>query len=169
MPLHERNFLPHMRMPYFGMKPTFGSVRVSLCWFGNAIYSVSGPCKKRNHIKTRNQLYHIWKFSYAADSQIPNVSYCHHTTHRVQFQPRPWKLLGNHPFHPVLHENRGQCPWSLRNPSQSSPRRTQIMGSQQEHVILKGTLKGHNGWVTQIATTPRFPKMILSSSRGKFT
>ncbi len=52
------------------MKPTFGSVRFSLCWFGNAIYSESGPCKKQNHIKTRNQLYHIWKFSYAADSQI---------------------------------------------------------------------------------------------------
>lgn len=39
------------------------------------------------------------------------------------------------------------------------------MTSTQEHVILKGTLKGHNDWVTQIATTPRFPKMILSSSR----
>ncbi len=54
----------------FIRKPTFGSVRVGLCWFGNTIYSVSGPCKKRNHIKTRNQLYHIWKFSHAADSQI---------------------------------------------------------------------------------------------------
>jgi len=32
---------------------------------------------------------------------------------------------------------------------------------------LKGTLKGHNGWITQIATTPRYPDMILSSSRDK--
>uniref|UniRef100_A0AAG1VTQ6 Small ribosomal subunit protein RACK1 n=1 Tax=Oryctolagus cuniculus TaxID=9986 RepID=A0AAG1VTQ6_RABIT len=29
------------------------------------------------------------------------------------------------------------------------------------------TLKGHNGWVTQIATTPQFPDMILSASRDK--
>jgi len=28
-------------------------------------------------------------------------------------------------------------------------------------------LKGHNGWVTQIATTPRYPDMILSASRDK--
>uniref|UniRef100_UPI004072FDBA Receptor of activated protein C kinase 1 n=1 Tax=Mus musculus TaxID=10090 RepID=UPI004072FDBA len=27
--------------------------------------------------------------------------------------------------------------------------------------------KGHNGWVTQIATTPQFPDMILSASRDK--
>lgn len=32
---------------------------------------------------------------------------------------------------------------------------------------LKGTLKGHNGWVTQIATNARFPNMIISSSRGR--
>ncbi|XP_071953051.1 small ribosomal subunit protein RACK1 [Antedon mediterranea] len=36
-----------------------------------------------------------------------------------------------------------------------------------EQMTLKGTLKGHNGWVTQIATAPRFPDMILSSSRDK--
>lgn len=33
-------------------------------------------------------------------------------------------------------------------------------------MTLRGTLKGHNGWVTQIATTPQFPDMILSASRG---
>jgi guanine nucleotide-binding protein subunit beta-2-like 1 protein len=37
----------------------------------------------------------------------------------------------------------------------------------QEQLTLKGTLKGHNGWVTQIATTPRYPDVIVSSSRDK--
>uniref|UniRef100_A0A8C3XH70 Small ribosomal subunit protein RACK1 n=1 Tax=Cyanoderma ruficeps TaxID=181631 RepID=A0A8C3XH70_9PASS len=36
-----------------------------------------------------------------------------------------------------------------------------------EQMTLRGTLKGHNGWVTQIATTPQFPDMILSASRAK--
>jgi len=36
-----------------------------------------------------------------------------------------------------------------------------------EQMTLKGTLKGHSGWVTQIATTPRYPEMIISSSRDK--
>lgn len=35
-----------------------------------------------------------------------------------------------------------------------------------EQLVLKGTLKGHNGWVTQIATNPSDPDTILSSSRG---
>lgn len=36
-----------------------------------------------------------------------------------------------------------------------------------EQMTVRGTLKGHSGWVTQIATTPQFPDMILSASRGK--
>uniref|UniRef100_A0A4W3HM03 Small ribosomal subunit protein RACK1 n=1 Tax=Callorhinchus milii TaxID=7868 RepID=A0A4W3HM03_CALMI len=36
-----------------------------------------------------------------------------------------------------------------------------------EQMTLRGTLKGHKGWVTQIATTPQFPDMILSASRDK--
>ncbi|XP_074027490.1 small ribosomal subunit protein RACK1 isoform X2 [Leptinotarsa decemlineata] len=36
-----------------------------------------------------------------------------------------------------------------------------------ETLQLKGTLLGHNGWVTQIATNPKYPDMILSSSRDK--
>jgi guanine nucleotide-binding protein subunit beta-2-like 1 protein len=32
---------------------------------------------------------------------------------------------------------------------------------------LKGILRGHNGWVTSIATTPESPDMILSASRDK--
>ncbi|KAL9984842.1 hypothetical protein ACROYT_G007179 [Oculina patagonica] len=36
-----------------------------------------------------------------------------------------------------------------------------------EGLTLKGTLKGHNGWVTQIATNPQHPDKILSGSRDK--
>lgn len=36
-----------------------------------------------------------------------------------------------------------------------------------EQLTLKGTLEGHNGWVTQIATNHNFPNMILSASRGR--
>merc|ERR1711944_173540 len=36
-----------------------------------------------------------------------------------------------------------------------------------ETLQLRGTLTGHNGWVTQIATNPKFPEMILSASRDK--
>ncbi|KAJ3043542.1 cross-pathway control WD-repeat protein cpc2 [Rhizophlyctis rosea] len=34
-------------------------------------------------------------------------------------------------------------------------------------LMLRGTLKGHSGWVTAIATTPEAPDMILSASRDK--
>lgn len=37
-----------------------------------------------------------------------------------------------------------------------------------ETMQLRGTLRGHNGWVTQIATNPIHTDMILSCSRGKF-
>lgn len=37
-----------------------------------------------------------------------------------------------------------------------------------ETLQRRGTLYGHNGWVTQIATNPKYPDMILSSSRGKY-
>lgn len=36
-----------------------------------------------------------------------------------------------------------------------------------EQMTVRGTLKGHSGWVTQIATTPQYPDMILSASRGE--
>lgn len=36
-----------------------------------------------------------------------------------------------------------------------------------EQMTLRGTLKGHSGWVTQIATTPQRTDMLLSSSRDK--
>ena len=34
-----------------------------------------------------------------------------------------------------------------------------------EHLKLTGTLHAHNGWVTQIATTPEVPDIFLSASR----
>merc|ERR1712096_91240 len=36
-----------------------------------------------------------------------------------------------------------------------------------EQMTLRGTLVGHKGWVTKIATTPAIPEMILSASRDK--
>jgi guanine nucleotide-binding protein subunit beta-2-like 1 protein len=36
-----------------------------------------------------------------------------------------------------------------------------------EQLTLRGTLKGHSGWVTQIATTPQDPNLIISASRDK--
>lgn len=37
-----------------------------------------------------------------------------------------------------------------------------------ETLQLKGTLIGHSGWVTQIATNPKYPDMLISSSRGTY-
>jgi guanine nucleotide-binding protein subunit beta-2-like 1 protein len=36
-----------------------------------------------------------------------------------------------------------------------------------EHLVLRGELKGHGGWVTAIATTLEAPDMIISASRDK--
>lgn len=41
------------------------------------------------------------------------------------------------------------------------------MTDTHETLQLKGVLEGHNGWVTQIASNPKYPDMILSSSRDK--
>jgi len=37
----------------------------------------------------------------------------------------------------------------------------------QEQLVLKGELKGHNGWVTALATTPERPDMLVSASRDR--
>lgn len=37
-----------------------------------------------------------------------------------------------------------------------------------ETLQRRGTLLGHSGWVTQIATNPKYPDMLLSSSRGMY-
>lgn len=39
--------------------------------------------------------------------------------------------------------------------------------SQNEVLMLRGTLEGHNGWVTALATTASNPDMLLSASRDK--
>lgn len=41
------------------------------------------------------------------------------------------------------------------------------MAKHAECMQLVGTLTGHTGWVTQIATNPKFPDMLLSASRDK--
>jgi hypothetical protein len=41
--------------------------------------------------------------------------------------------------------------------------------ASSDQLALVGTLKGHNGWVTQIATCAETPDRIVSSSRGAFT
>jgi len=39
--------------------------------------------------------------------------------------------------------------------------------SSGDHLVLRGELKGHNGWVTSIATTLQAPDMLLSASRDQ--
>jgi len=41
------------------------------------------------------------------------------------------------------------------------------MDPSVDQLILKGELKGHNGWITAIATTAEAPDMILTASRDK--
>ena len=42
-----------------------------------------------------------------------------------------------------------------------------IQEEEKQQLQLNGSLKGHGGWVTQIAASPADPNMILSSSRDK--
>lgn len=39
--------------------------------------------------------------------------------------------------------------------------------ADKEVLVLRGTLEGHNGWVTSLATTPANPDLLLSGSRDK--
>lgn len=41
------------------------------------------------------------------------------------------------------------------------------MTTVSENLTLRGTLKGHNDWITSLATTPEDPNLLLSSSRDK--
>jgi len=41
------------------------------------------------------------------------------------------------------------------------------MAPSGDHVTLRGELKGHNGWVTSIATTMEAPDMLVTGSRDK--
>ena len=42
-----------------------------------------------------------------------------------------------------------------------------IAMSSAEVLVLRGTLEGHNGWVTSLATSPAQPNLLLSGSRDK--
>ncbi|KAF6516918.1 hypothetical protein HZS61_004121 [Fusarium oxysporum f. sp. conglutinans] len=42
-----------------------------------------------------------------------------------------------------------------------------VTANMAEQLILKGTLEGHNGWVTSLATSMENPNMLLSASRDK--
>merc|ERR1712000_551303 len=42
-----------------------------------------------------------------------------------------------------------------------------VTATMAEQLILKGTLEGHNGWVTSLATSMENPNMLLSGSRDK--
>jgi hypothetical protein len=35
-----------------------------------------------------------------------------------------------------------------------------------ESMQLRGTLRGHSSWVTQVTTNSKYPDMMLSASRG---
>ncbi|KAJ1134976.1 hypothetical protein NDU88_001422 [Pleurodeles waltl] len=81
----------------------------------------------------------------------------------IRFRRKLFLLLGR-PF------ERRSCRCTPRAPSDSilrACRPSWPAADMSEQMTLRGTLKGHNGWVTQIATTPQFPDMILSSSRDK--
>lgn len=41
------------------------------------------------------------------------------------------------------------------------------MSDNQEVLVLRGTLQGHNGWVTSLSTCPANPDLLLSASRDK--
>merc|ERR1719457_471002 len=45
--------------------------------------------------------------------------------------------------------------------------KTKTFKMNNEQMTLRGTLVGHKGWVTKIATTLAIPEMILSASRDK--
>ena len=53
---------------------------------------------------------------------------------------------------------------SIGSPNRSPHQKT-LMAA--ETLQLRGTLTGHNGWVTQIATNPKYPDIVLSASRDK--
>merc|ERR1711970_1101754 len=55
---------------------------------------------------------------------------------------------------------------SSRTYRNRNTKKTQKM-ARQEVMTLRGTLEGHGGWVTQIATNPVYPEMLISSSRDK--
>merc|ERR1712012_673883 len=55
----------------------------------------------------------------------------------------------------------------MGNPVQSWLNRVNCALKMGDQMTLRGTLQGHGDSVTQIATTPQYPDMILSASRDK--
>jgi hypothetical protein len=43
------------------------------------------------------------------------------------------------------------------------------MAAPTDHLVLRGTLTGHGGWVTALATSMEVPDMLLSASRGMYS
>lgn len=41
------------------------------------------------------------------------------------------------------------------------------MSESREFLVLRGTLEGHNGWVTSLATSQAQPNLLVSASRDK--
>jgi len=65
----------------------------------------------------------------------------------------------------ALQQNLQSCNFLRMNIASSSTQPTTIIMS--ETLILKGTLEGHSGWVTSLATSLENPNMLLSGSRDK--
>merc|ERR1712029_838430 len=51
--------------------------------------------------------------------------------------------------------------------SPSTPLLKPHIAIMAEQLILKGTLEGHSGWVTSLATSLENPNLLLSGSRDK--
>lgn len=67
-------------------------------------------------------------------------------------------LLKDNPFHPLVS--------ILVSLSYKFNNHTSKM-SNAEVLVLRGTLEGHNGWVTSLATSAGQPNLLLSASRDK--
>ncbi|KAG2418175.1 hypothetical protein HFD88_001276 [Aspergillus terreus] len=64
-----------------------------------------------------------------------------------------------------VNDNRSARSSSLL--SRSSPSIVSQTPIMAEQLVLRGTLEGHNGWVTCLATSMENPNMLLSGSRDK--
>merc|ERR1711977_819192 len=56
-------------------------------------------------------------------------------------------------------------PYQKAAPPSSSPQPN--TDDMAEQLVLRGTLEGHSGWVTSLATSLENPNMLLSASRDK--
>ena len=56
-----------------------------------------------------------------------------------------------------------------RTPATDDDRRLLYITINMEQLRFLGSLQGHRGWVTAIATSSENPDMILTASRGAYT